>query len=600
MPPPCATAVFRPRSTATNDPGARHRRRPARAGPAMARAGRPHRLRADHGQPARRPFRPGAAGAPAWRHGGGQHLRQPDPVRPHRGLRALSAHARPRHRRPARGRLRPGLPADGGGDVSLRHHRLRADARAGHHRHPLRRAPAGSLQRRCHRGRAPVQHGAAGPGGVRAQGLPAAAGDPLHGARAGFPGRHRAGADPARGRRPGHELAQPVPRAGAAPDRGAHLPDPVLHARRVPPGPAAGGHRGRGARTAGGGRLRGGLRRDPPRRPVAATRVRRTRPAGADRRPPGAHPPDRQPGVRHALMLSDRHWREILGHAERLRRHPLRELTAVEGRAQAMSLSVGPIHASFARQHLDAQAWSSLLAMAGEAGLDTALRALFEGEPVNASESRPALHMALRDGAGGRPVAAAASAEARRARERMQALAAALADSPVTDIVHVGIGGSDLGPLLAVDALRDFTAGRFRVHFLSNADGGVAARLLAGLDPAKTAGVLVSKSFGTRETLLNGEALRDWMGGSERLYAVSANIEKARAFGIGEERVLPMWDWVGGRYSLWSAVGFSILLALGGDNFGRLLAGAAMMDAHVRDTALAENLAVWHALTAIW
>ena len=299
-------------------------------------------------------------------------------------------------------------------------------------------------------------------------------------------------------------------------------------------------------------------------------------------------------------MLSDRHWREILGHAERLRRHPLRELTAAEGRAQAMSLTVGPIHASFARQHLDAQAWSSLLAMAGEAGLDTALRALFEGEPVNASEGRPALHMALRDGAGGGPVAAAASAEARRARERMQALAAALADSPVTDIVHVGIGGSDLGPRLAVDALRDFTAGRFRVHFLSNADGGVAARLLAGLDPAKTAGVLVSKSFGTRETLLNGEALRDWMGGSERLYAVSANIEKARAFGIGEERVLPMWDWVGGRYSLWSAVGFSILLALGGDNFGRLLAGAAMMDAHVRDTVLAENLAVWHALTAVW
>src|SRR5690606_26899004 len=92
----------------------------------------------------------------------------------------------------------------------------------------------------------------------------------------------------------------------------------------------------------------------------------------------------------------------------------------------------------------------------------------------------------------------------------------------------------------------------------------------------------------------------DWMGGSERLYAVSANIDKARAFGIAPERVLPMWDWVGGRYSLWSAVGFSILLALGGDNFGRLLAGAAMMDAHVRDTALAENLAVWHALTAIW
>src|SRR5690606_27837904 len=110
---------------------------------------------------------------------------------------------------------------------------------------------------------------------------------------------------------------------------------------------------------------------------------------------------------------------------------------------------------------------------------------------------------------------------------------------------------------LAVDALRDFADGRFRVHFLANVDGSAAQQLLRGLDPARTAAILVSKSFGTEETLLNGTILRDWLGGASRLYAVSANVPRAVAFGVDAARVLPMWDWVGGRYSLWSAVGFA-------------------------------------------
>ncbi len=182
----------------------------------------------------------------------------------------------------------------------------------------------------------------------------------------------------------------------------------------------------------------------------------------------------------------------------------------------------------------------------------------------------------------------------------MAQLVAGLEASDVTDIVNVGIGGSDLGPRLVVDALKDFGTGRFRVHFLTNVDGSDAQHLLKQLDPAHTAAILVSKTFGTQETLLNGAVVRDWLGGSDRLYAVSANVPRAEAFGVAPERVLPMWDWVGGRYSLWSAVGFSIALAIGVDGFDALLAGAADMDAHVLEAPLEANLPVLHALTGVW
>ncbi|HZV38474.1 MAG TPA: glucose-6-phosphate isomerase, partial [Pseudoxanthomonas sp.] len=183
----------------------------------------------------------------------------------------------------------------------------------------------------------------------------------------------------------------------------------------------------------------------------------------------------------------------------------------------------------------------------------------------------------------------------------MGRMVAALEAGAITDIVSVGIGGSDLGPRLVADALRPVSGARLRVHFVSNVDGAAMQRTLAGLDPATTAGILISKTFGTQETLLNGAILRDWLGGSDRLYAVSANPERAAAaFDIAAERVLPMWDWVGGRYSLWSAVGFPIALAIGFDKFEQLLAGAAQMDAHALNTPLAQNLPVLHALTAVW
>ena len=300
-------------------------------------------------------------------------------------------------------------------------------------------------------------------------------------------------------------------------------------------------------------------------------------------------------------MRAAQRLRALAPHARRLDSTRITELVGADpARATALALRIGPLYASFARQRFDAQALAALHALAREAGLPQALRALFDGAMVNTSEQRPALHVALRSSLGSSPVARDAQAQAGAARARMAALVDALVDSPVTDIVNVGIGGSDLGPRLVVDALKDVHTGRFRVHFLTNVDGSDALHRLRGLDPAKTAAILVSKSFGTQETLLNGAILRDWLGGGERLYAVSANVGKAQAFGVDPERVLPMWDWVGGRYSLWSTVGFSIALAIGMDGFEALLAGAAEMDAHALEAPVEANLPVLHALTAIW
>jgi len=299
--------------------------------------------------------------------------------------------------------------------------------------------------------------------------------------------------------------------------------------------------------------------------------------------------------------MSDR-FDALRAHAARLDGIPPSERLAREpGRVAAHAVRNGPLYFNFARQSYDAPAWQALLAHGEAADLAGAFRRLFDGRTVNVTEGRAALHTALRGQHSDAALAREAYAAARGVRERMAGLIEELEAGGVTDIVSVGIGGSDLGPRLVADALRDPLPGRFRVHFLSNVDGAAAQRTLAPLDPARTAGVLISKTFGTQETLLNGTILRDWLGGSERLYAVSANPERAAAtFAIDAARVLPMWDWVGGRYSLWSAVGLPIALAIGFDRFEQLLAGASAFDAHVLAAPLADNIAVRHALTAVW
>ena len=300
-------------------------------------------------------------------------------------------------------------------------------------------------------------------------------------------------------------------------------------------------------------------------------------------------------------MQIDSQWQSLSRHAARLIDGQLRGLVAADkDRSRDFALRVGPLYANFARQRIDREALDGLFDLARATGVAPAIRAMFDGQMVNRSEARPALHTALRGNHGRGPTFDAARAQALAAQERMQSLIGRLEGSAVTDVINVGIGGSDLGPRLAVEALQDFSSGRFRIHFLNNADASSAQHLLARLDPARTAVVLVSKSFGTQETLLNGAILKDWLGGDERLFAVTANVDKAVGFGVSAERILPMWDWVGGRYSLWSAVGFVLALSIGFENFRRLLDGAGEMDAHVLEAAPESNLAVWHALAGIW
>ncbi|MGH8076451.1 MAG: glucose-6-phosphate isomerase [Lysobacter sp.] len=292
----------------------------------------------------------------------------------------------------------------------------------------------------------------------------------------------------------------------------------------------------------------------------------------------------------------------LRAHAERLGAHGVAHLIQHDpARAEDFALRVGAVYANFGRQRYDREALAALFAMAEACDVQGALHALFDGVPVNTTEARPALHTALRSDLSSAPVACEAHAQARAARDAMRRMVEALDASDVTDVISVGIGGSDLGPRLAVDALAGVGPARFRVHFLSNVDGQAAQRVLAGLDPKRTAVVLISKSFGTQETLLNGVILREWLGDDSRCYAVTANPQRAAAaFSIPPERTLPMWDWVGGRYSLWSAVGLPIALAIGFEGFEQLLAGAAEMDAHVLDAPPRQNLALWHALTALW
>ncbi len=303
------------------------------------------------------------------------------------------------------------------------------------------------------------------------------------------------------------------------------------------------------------------------------------------------------------MTATDRIDDTLRAHAERLKHARTADLVARSpSRATDLALRVGPIYANFARQGYDGPALEALFGLLREVDAPGRLRAQFDGEAINLTEGRAVLHTALRGAVSDAPAAREAHAQALKARARMGALVASLEESGVTDIVSVGIGGSDLGPRLAVDALQGVGA-RPRVHFLSNVDGHAARRVLAGLDPARTAGILISKTFSTQETLLNGRLLAEWMGeaAASRLYAVSANTARpAEAFGIPAARILPMWDWVGGRYSLWSAVGFPIALAIGMEAFEAFLAGAAEMDAHVIEAPLERNLPAWHAATAIW
>lgn len=252
-----------------------------------------------------------------------------------------------------------------------------------------------------------------------------------------------------------------------------------------------------------------------------------------------------------------------------------------------------------------------LIELAQQRQLPAAIEAMFNGSNINLSEKRPALHVALRE-----PTDTGRFTEVSDTLGQMEKLVDAMrrgdslgfSGKPITDIVNLGVGGSDLGPALAVSALQHTVEQRLRVQFVSNIDPVQLGNVLVGLNPETTFFIIASKSFTTLETLHNAQSAREWLlasAGKEsavtsHFLAITANTEAARSFGIKKANVLPMWDWVGGRYSVWSAIGLPIALALGMEKFRQLLAGAHAMDLHFRNSPLQQNMPVILALLSIW
>jgi glucose-6-phosphate isomerase len=311
-------------------------------------------------------------------------------------------------------------------------------------------------------------------------------------------------------------------------------------------------------------------------------------------------------------------WSRLAARAARPGARAIRALFAADpGRAARCTATLGDLSLDWSKTAIDAETHAALLALAEAAGLPEFRARLFAGAAVNPTEGRAAMHMALRapDSAGLRAGTDDASAMVAAERARMRDFVAAVHDGAVctatgerfTTVVNIGIGGSDLGPRMATEALTMVAGPVLETHYLSNVDGHAFAALARRIDPARTLFLVASKTFTTQETMANATAARGLLAAAlgeaavpAHFVALSTNHEAAAAFGIPAGRVFGFRDWVGGRYSLWSAVGLSIALAAGWPAFEELLAGAWAMDEHFRDAPLAENLPVLLALAGVW
>lgn len=312
-------------------------------------------------------------------------------------------------------------------------------------------------------------------------------------------------------------------------------------------------------------------------------------------------------------------WQALREQRARMQDFSLREAFASDPQRFARySLSRGGLFLDYSKNLIDAPSLACLLELAEQVRLRPAIEALFEGRPVNASERRPALHTALRRPIGERVLVDGVDVmpEVHRVLGQMTELVQRIhnglwrgyTEKPITDVVNIGIGGSFLGPQLVSEALLPFAQRGVRCHYLANIDGSEFHELCSRLSAQTTLFIVSSKSFGTLETLKNTQAARRWFlaqGGNEadlhrHFIAVTSNRAAAIEFGIAAENIFPMWDWVGGRYSLWSAIGLPIALAIGMGNFKELLSGAYTMDQHFREAPFAENLPVLLALLGVW
>ncbi|OWY34512.1 glucose-6-phosphate isomerase [Herbaspirillum aquaticum] len=297
----------------------------------------------------------------------------------------------------------------------------------------------------------------------------------------------------------------------------------------------------------------------------------------------------------------------------------LRDLFARQpDRFERMHVRAAGLLLDYSKNRLNADTLSLLMSLARERGVEALRDAMFSGEKINFTEQRAVLHTALRAPADacdaqvdGQPVAAEVHAVLEHIREFSERVRGGqwrgYTGREITDIVNIGIGGSFLGPQMVCTALRDYRHARLTAHFVSNVDGHDLDEVLARIDPETTLFIVASKTFTTQETMLNAKSARAWFlqhGKSEDLakhfVAVSTNAKEVSAFGIDTENMFPFWDWVGGRYSVWSAIGLPIALLIGYDHFAQFLAGAHAMDRHFREAPLESNMPVIQALVGIW
>jgi glucose-6-phosphate isomerase len=309
-------------------------------------------------------------------------------------------------------------------------------------------------------------------------------------------------------------------------------------------------------------------------------------------------------------------WQALTTHQQDVAQVSMRELFAKDSkRAAHFSLRVGEIFLDYSKNRITQETMVMLLKLARDAGLGEQIEKMFRGEKINVTENRAVLHTALR---GSEPVMLDGKdvmPDVKAVLEKMQRFSDSVRSGEwrghsgqhITDVVNIGIGGSDLGPVLACGALKHYGHGQLSMHFVSNVDGSHLAETLKRLNPATTLFIIASKTFTTQETLANARSARDWLLQSapsdavaKHFVAVSTNAKEVTTFGIDPHNMFGFWDWVGGRYSMWSAIGLPIAVFIGMENFQRMLDGANGMDEHFRSAKFGANMPVILALLGIW
>jgi glucose-6-phosphate isomerase len=314
-----------------------------------------------------------------------------------------------------------------------------------------------------------------------------------------------------------------------------------------------------------------------------------------------------------------RSWQALIDHFKEVKEIRMADLFERDpDRFDKFSLRFKDILVDFSKNRITDETFKLLIGLAREIDLEDAIAKMFAGDRINATENRPVLHVALRN-RGSQPIyvdGVDVMPEVNAVLRKMELFCSRVTGGqwqgytgkPIADIVNIGIGGSDLGPVMVTEALKPYGHSHIQVHYVSNVDGTHIAETLKNLNPETTLFMIASKTFTTQETMTNAFTARRWFLGqadderhvAKHFVALSTNAEKVAAFGIDANNMFGFWDWVGGRYSLWSAIGLSIACYIGFDNFSKLLQGAHAMDQHFRKTPFETNIPVILALIGIW